>query len=84
VPEPTPPPAPEAVAEPPSPQAKERPELPRRAGRTKVAPESRAARAQRPDDPVDDQLPGLMAAFQRGVSQAAAEEDSPARTDSTR
>jgi hypothetical protein len=48
-----------------------------------MAPELQEARAQRGDNPVDDQLPGLMAAFQRGVSQAA-EEDSPARTDSTR
>jgi hypothetical protein len=60
-----------------------RPALPRRVGQTHLAPELREARAQRRDDPVDDQLPGLMAAFQRGISRAA-EEDSPARTDSTR
>jgi signal transduction histidine kinase len=63
--------------------AGERPALPRRVGQTHLAPELREARAQRRDDPVDDQLPGLMAAFQRGISKAA-EEDSPARTDSTR
>jgi signal transduction histidine kinase len=63
--------------------AGERPALPRRVGQTHLAPELREARAQRRDDPVDDQLPGLMAAFQQGISRAA-EEDSPARTDSTR
>jgi hypothetical protein len=48
-----------------------------------MAPELREARAPRRDDPADDQIPGLMAAFQRGISRAA-EEDSPARTDSPR
>jgi hypothetical protein len=48
-----------------------------------MAPELRRARAQRRDDPVDDQIPGLMAAFQQGISRAA-EEDSPAWTDSAR
>jgi signal transduction histidine kinase len=59
------------------------PELPRRAGQTHMAPELREARARRRDQPADDQLPGLMAAFQRGISRAA-EEDSPAETDSPR
>jgi hypothetical protein len=38
---------------------------------------------RRRDQPADDQLPGLMAAFQRGISRAA-EEDRPAETDSPR
>jgi signal transduction histidine kinase len=59
------------------------PELPRRAGQTHMAPELREARARRRDQPADDQLPGLMASFQRGISRAA-EEDRPAETDSPR
>ncbi|HEX5291985.1 MAG TPA: ATP-binding protein [Streptosporangiaceae bacterium] len=59
------------------------PELPRRAGQTHMAPELREARARRRDQPADDQLPGLMASFQRGISRAA-EEDHPAETDRPR
>jgi signal transduction histidine kinase len=75
------PPFPPAPA--PEPLSEDRPDLPRRVGQTHLAPELREVREPRRDDPVDDQLPGLMAAFQRGISKAA-EEDSPARTDSTR
>jgi signal transduction histidine kinase len=65
------------------PAAGERPELPRRVGQTHLAPELREPRAQPRDEAADDQIPGLMAAFQRGISRAA-DEDRPARTDSTR
>jgi hypothetical protein len=75
------PPFPPAPA--PEPASGERPDLPRRVGQTHLAPELREVREPRRDDPVDDQLPGLMAAFQRGMSQAA-EEDRPTRTDTTR
>jgi signal transduction histidine kinase len=61
----------------------ERPELPRRVGQTHLAPELREPRTQPRDEAADDQIPGLMAAFQRGISRAA-EEDRPARTDSPR
>jgi signal transduction histidine kinase len=61
----------------------EPPELPSRVSQTHLAPELREARAQRRDGPADDQIPGLMADFQRGISRAA-EEDRPAETDSPR
>ncbi|MGH3275934.1 MAG: sensor histidine kinase [Streptosporangiaceae bacterium] len=63
--------------------AGERPPLPRRHRQARMTPELRQARSQRPDEPADDQIPGLMAAFQRGIGRAAAE-DIPARTDSAR
>jgi signal transduction histidine kinase len=81
-PSPSPSPAP-VLAPAPEPASGERPDLPRRVGQTHLAPELREVREPRRDDPVDDQLPGLMAAFQRGMSQAA-EEDRPTRTDTTR
>jgi hypothetical protein len=55
--------------------------LPRRLGRSHLAPQLRDAPPTQHDEPADDQIPGLMAAFQRGISRAA---DEPAGTDSTR
>jgi signal transduction histidine kinase len=76
---------PAPAAEPAEPEAPggDSPELPRRVSQTHLAPELREARPRRRDGPAEDQLPGLMAAFQRGISKAA-EEDRPAETDSPR
>jgi hypothetical protein len=65
------------------PPADGRPPLPRRGtGQTHMAPELRRSRPPRHDAPAgDDHLPGLMAAFQQGVSRAAAEDTGPGDTD---
>lgn len=55
----------------------ERPPLPRRQIQAHLAPELRDAPATRGNEPPADQITGLMAAFQRGVSRSE-EEDSPA------
>jgi signal transduction histidine kinase len=56
----------------------ERPPLPKRQVQTHLAPELRDAPETRRDEPPTDQLTGLMADFQRGVSRSE-DEDSPAR-----
>lgn len=55
----------------------ERPPLPKRQNQAHLAPELRDPPATRRDEPSADQITGLMAAFQRGVSRSE-EEDSPA------
>jgi hypothetical protein len=59
------------------PQAGQRPVLPRRQGQTHMAPELREGPQSRRDDAPDDQMPGLMAAFQEGISRAAREDTGP-------
>jgi signal transduction histidine kinase len=56
----------------------ERPPLPKRQMQTHLAPQLRDAPKTRRDEPPADQMTGLMADFQRGVSRSD-EEDSPAR-----
>jgi hypothetical protein len=48
----------------------ERPQLPERRAQKHLAPQLRDAPAIRRDEPVADHTPGLMAAFQGGVSRA--------------
>ena len=55
-----------------------RPPLPKRQVQAHLAPELRDAPETRRDEPPAEQMTGLMADFQRGVSRAD-EEDSPAR-----
>jgi hypothetical protein len=55
----------------------ERPPLPKRQMQTHLAPQLRDTPKTRRDEPAD-QMTGLMADFQRGVSRSE-EEDSPAR-----
>jgi hypothetical protein len=56
----------------------ERPPLPKRQVQTHLAPQLRDVPRTRHDEPPADQMTGLMADFQRGVSRSE-EEDSPAR-----
>lgn len=56
----------------------QRPPLPKRQVQAHLAPELRDAPETRRDEPPAEQMTGLMADFQRGVSRAD-EEDSPAR-----
>jgi signal transduction histidine kinase len=56
----------------------ERPPLPKRQMQAHLAPQLRDAPKTRRDEPPADQMTGLMADFQRGVSRSE-EEDSPAR-----
>jgi signal transduction histidine kinase len=60
-----------------------RPPLPRREDRSHLAPQLRDAPATRRDEQPADQIPGLMAAFQQGISRAS-EQDSPAAPDNRR
>jgi signal transduction histidine kinase len=70
-------PAPPAQpAQPPAPGG-ERPSLPQRRGHTHLAQQLRDAPTARRDEPAADQIPGLMAAFQQGVSRAVAEDSRP-------
>jgi signal transduction histidine kinase len=63
----------------------ERPQLPRRRVQTHLAPQLRDTPATRHDESVDDHTPGLMAAFQGGVSRAEEDDENDPldRTDST-
>jgi hypothetical protein len=56
----------------------ERPPLPKRQVQAHLAPQLRDAPRTRRDEPPAEQMTGLMADFQRGVSRSE-EEDSPAR-----
>ena len=61
----------------------ERPPLPKRRVQSHLAPQLRDAPATRRDDSPVAQIPGLMAAFQKGFGRAE-DEDNPAATDTTR
>jgi signal transduction histidine kinase len=63
---------------PPAADLGEGPPLPRRQAQAHLAPQLRGAPAARRDEPTADQMIGLMANFQKGVSRSE-EEDSPAR-----
>lgn len=67
----------------PRPAGAERPRLPQRRVQTHLAPQLREAPSTRVADPTPEHTPGLMAAFQGGISRAE-EEDGPGRADGTR
>jgi signal transduction histidine kinase len=72
-----------AAAFSPAPTAGERPPLPKRQIQANLAPELRDAPETRRAEPPAEQMTGLMAEFQRGISRSQ-EEDSPLRDDTTR
>jgi signal transduction histidine kinase len=73
---PAPPPAPQFSPAPVA-DSGDRPPLPKRQMQAHLAPELRDAPETRRDEPPAEQMTGLMADFQRGVSRSE-EEDSPA------